>query len=161
MKIVYIDAQNIHKWVQEYWRIIDWYKFFVYLREKYKADKVKIFFGYRPEYIKLYEFLQKTWYEKIFKKITVLPNGDIKWNVDIDIAIHSINDYRDGVMSSMILVSSDWDYNSLVEYFHKKWIFEKLIITSFQKTSKLFSSIINFDKMLDLQSIKNKIYKKP
>lgn len=46
MKIVYIDSQNIHKSTLDLWWIIDWEKFYGYLKRKFEVDKIKIFFWY-------------------------------------------------------------------------------------------------------------------
>lgn len=46
MKIVYIDVQNTHQRTVERWWIIDWARFFVYLKEKYKVDVVYYAVGY-------------------------------------------------------------------------------------------------------------------
>ncbi len=64
MKIVYIDSQNIHRALQDYhdW-LIDWNRFFVYCKEKYEVDNIKIFFWYVKEYQFFYNKLEKIWYE--------------------------------------------------------------------------------------------------
>ena len=38
MNIVYIDVQNTHKATQKLWRLIEWSKFYIYLKDKCKAD---------------------------------------------------------------------------------------------------------------------------
>jgi hypothetical protein len=89
MKVVYIDAQNIHKATQDIGWKIDWELFFLYMKRKFEVVEVKIFFWYVPKYKHLYEFLRKIGYTVVFKETLILPNGDIKWNVDIDIAIQT------------------------------------------------------------------------
>ena len=101
MKIVYIDSQNIHQWLLQYhWWIIDWKRFFVYLGDKYKVDKVKIFFWYLKSQRGFYQKLRNIWYEVCFKETLVLPNWGIKGNVDIDIAIFAHN--RQQAMGNII-----------------------------------------------------------
>ncbi|MDR0860166.1 MAG: hypothetical protein LBO09_04210 [Candidatus Peribacteria bacterium] len=92
MNILYIDAQNIHKSTQEMGRIIDRGAFLAYTKRKFTIEKAKIFFGYVARYETLYQQLRTFGYDVIFKETMILPNGDIKGNVDIDIAIHSILD---------------------------------------------------------------------
>ena len=44
MKVVYIDAQNIHKATQDIGWKIDWELFFLYMKRKFEVVEVKIFF---------------------------------------------------------------------------------------------------------------------
>ncbi len=103
MKIVYIDSQNIHKWIQDYhgW-IIDWRRFFIYLKDKYLVDEIKIFFWFLKEQRWLYKKLKKIWYKICFKDTLILPDGSIKWNVDIDIVIFSLKDYYEKSFQKLI-----------------------------------------------------------
>ncbi|MDR2411423.1 MAG: hypothetical protein LBD88_02320 [Candidatus Peribacteria bacterium] len=58
MKIIYIDAQNIHKSTQEVGWTIDWEAFLLYVKRKFAIDKAKIFFGYLFKYETLYKQLR-------------------------------------------------------------------------------------------------------
>lgn len=137
MKIMYIDAQNIHKSTQDVWRIIDWWTFLSYSKQKFDLDKIKIFFGYVAKYETFYKQLQLLWYEVIFKETMILPNGEIKGNVDIDIAIHSILDLVEGWLIKAYLVTWDWDYNTLVDLFRKRDVLWRVLIPHRDKASKL------------------------
>lgn len=136
MKIVYIDAQNIHKGIQELWWIIDWVKLFYYLKKRYDVDQILIFFWYLPKYQYLYTFLSKTWYKVVFKEITVHADGSIKGNVDIDIAIRAMNDIMRDSLDEAYLMTTDSDFNSLIYEFRRRNVRWKLIVTHFLKTSK-------------------------
>ena len=59
-------------------------------------------------------------YTVIFKETLILPNGDIKGNVDIDIAIQVLLDLLEGELSSAYLVTGDGDYNTLVDLLKKR-----------------------------------------
>ncbi|MCQ4142265.1 MULTISPECIES: hypothetical protein [unclassified Chryseobacterium] len=72
--------------------VIDRKSFFLYTQKKFNIHKAKIFFGYVSQYETLYKQLRSHGYEVIFKETMVLPNGDIKGNVDIDIAIQGVLD---------------------------------------------------------------------
>lgn len=53
---------------------------------------MKIFFGHVAKYEYLYRELRSYGYKVIFKETLVLPSGEIKGNVDIDIAISVLLD---------------------------------------------------------------------
>lgn len=57
--IAYIDAQNIHKSLLLESITIDRELLFLYMQKKYDIQSVKIFFGYRPDFEKLYDFLKR------------------------------------------------------------------------------------------------------
>lgn len=137
MHILYIDAQNIHKSTQEMGRIIDWWEFLAYTQRKFNINTAKIFFGYVAKYETLYQQLRTLWYEIIFKETMILPNGDTKWNVDIDIAIHSILDVVEWWLSKAYLASGDGDYNTLVDFWRKRDVLGRVLIPHREKASKL------------------------
>lgn len=159
MKIVYIDSQNVHKALENYhnW-IIDWKKFFVYLKEKYKADKVKIFFWYVCKHKFFYQSLWKIWFEVCFKETLVLPNWEIKWNVDIDIAIIALIDFYEYSVSNAYLVTWDWDYNSLILFWIEKWVFWKVFVPWINNSSVLLKKVAK-QNIIDLIPMKNKLQK--
>lgn len=137
MKIVYIDSQNVHKGIEELWWLIDWKLFYIYLKSKFDIDKVKIFFGYVKKYEKLYKFLKEIWYDVIFKETLVLPNGEIKWNVDIDIAIHVMLDTFEWWLLKVYLITWDGDYNTLVYFLKNRQLLWRVLIPNKNKASKL------------------------
>ncbi len=52
----------------------------------------------------------------LYKKVIVLPNGEIKGNVDIDIAIKTAIDAWKNNLSKAYLITNDGDYNTLVDF---------------------------------------------
>ncbi|MDQ7009209.1 MAG: NYN domain-containing protein [Candidatus Gracilibacteria bacterium] len=159
MKIVYIDSQNIHQGLLQYhgW-IIDWKNFYVYLNEKYEVDKVKIFFGYLKSQKGFYQKLKNIGYEVCFKETLVLPNGNIKGNVDIDIAIFALKDFYENSVSQAFLVTGDGDFNSLVYFWIEKEIFGKVIIPGVKNSSVLLKRVAK-NNILDLAELKIKLKK--
>ena len=73
-------------------RMIDRESFLGYSKKKFEIDTAKIFFGYIPRYETFYKELRQQGYEVVFKETMILPNGETKGNVDIDIAIHGVLD---------------------------------------------------------------------
>lgn len=136
MKIAYIDAQNIHKWVLLLGRTIDWLKLKEYLEKKYDIDEVQIFFWYIAQYQKFYDMLKRNWYVLIFKEVSRNAQWEVKGNVDIDIAIKAMNDIIDNKLSEAYLLTSDVDFNSLIYEFRRRWIWKGLFVSTMNRTSK-------------------------
>lgn len=158
-KIVYIDAQNVHKSLETYhdWKI-DWDRFIVYLTEKYQADRVKIFFWFVPKYKWLYEHLKNRGYEVCFKETLILPDGKIKWNVDIDIAIFAVRDFYEWNTTHALLVTGDGDYNSLVDFWKGKWVFSRVLVPWVASSSVLLRRVA-WKYLVDIAPMKNKLQK--
>lgn len=135
--VVYIDAQNIHKSTQDVWWTIDWKEFFDYMKRKFEVNIIKIFLGYVERYETLYTKLRDAWYEIVFKETMLLPDWNIKWNVDIDIAIHAILDLVEWWLKKAYLVTGDWDYNILVKLFRDREVLWRVFIPHRDKASKL------------------------
>lgn len=155
MKIVYIDAQNTHRKTVDYNRRIDRRKLFIYLHEKYKVDIIYYAVGYVKQYEWLYKLLENIWYKMLFKDTVVLPNWEIKGNVDIDIAIRSMLDLCRRGLEKAYLITNDGDYNTLMKTFIEEWVFGGLIVSDDKSASKL---IKKFNRtILSLQDIKSKI----
>jgi len=128
------------------------------LKEKYNLDIIYFAVWYIPKYKKLYEELEKIWYAMIYNKVTILSDGSTKWNVDIDIAIKSVYEFCNQKLTKAYLITNDWDYNSLIEFFVSNNIRWKLITPDSKSASKNIKSISGW--ILDLQDIKSKIQKK-
>lgn len=137
MNIMYIDSQNVHKAIEMMWWIIDRDKFYNYSNEKFNLDKIKFFVWYLEKHQKFYDKLNDIWYELIFKKAAILSNWLAKWNVDIDIAISSLIDFYEHDLWKAYLFTWDWDFNTLVELFHTKWILWRVLIPNRQYASSL------------------------
>ncbi len=157
--IVYIDAQNVHKSLEIYheWKI-DWERFIIYLQEKYQAEKIKIFFGFVPKYQRLYNHLESIGYEVCFKEALILPDGKIKWNVDIDIAIFAVRDFYECNLAQAILVTWDGDYNSLVDFWKEKWVFSHVLVPWVANSSVLLRRVA-WKSLVDIAPMKNKLQK--
>ena len=159
MRIVYIDAQNVHKSIQELGWIISRELFYEYLQHKFATERVIIFIGYIQKYTRFYEKLSSLWYEIIFKQVLVRNDGTIKWDVDIDIAIHAMKHMYDGIVSEAYLVSWDADYNSLIDEWVHNRVFGKLLVPNLNKTLYILRKSAWW-KLQPLTDIKHLIEKK-
>ena len=131
----FIDAQNVHLGIKSLGWQLDWGRFRVYLRDKYKVTEAYLFLGYLPDNQKLYTYLQKCGFILIFKPLVFNEDGTVKGNCDADLVLHTIlkiNEY-----DKAIIVSSDGDFYSLVKHLYEH---DKLamVLSSYVKTcSKL------------------------
>jgi len=75
-------------------------------------------------------------YTMLYKKVTILPDGTIKGNVDIDIAIRSIFDLFECELQKAIIVSNDGDYNTLVDVLKERSVFDRLLVVDHKTASK-------------------------
>jgi uncharacterized LabA/DUF88 family protein len=66
-----------------------------------------------------------------------LPNGEIKGNVDIDIAIHCILDLLEGGLVKAYLATGDGDYNTLVNLLRQRNTLGRVLVPHREKASKL------------------------
>ena len=160
MKVVYIDVQNVHTATKKLWWLIDWQRFFVYIKEKYKPDIIYYAVWYVPKYQDFYANLESIGYTLLLKKTLILPDGTIKGNVDIDIAIQAMLDLCRNWLQQAYLITNDGDYyNTLVKRLLDEWVFSGLIVPDSLTASKLIKEY-NYT-ILDLQDIQMKIKKTP
>ena len=64
----FIDSQNLNVSTQKFGWKMDWKKFRVFLREKYKVDEAFMFIGYMPEHEAMYEQLHEAGFKIVLKQ---------------------------------------------------------------------------------------------
>jgi hypothetical protein len=111
--------------------------FYGYLQKKFAPVTVKIFFWFVKQYAGFYKRLENIWFIVLFKETMCLPNGEIKGNVDVDIAIESLLDLCERWLIKAYLVTWDGDYNTLVDLFRKRDVLWRVMIPQKRKASKL------------------------
>ena len=156
--MVLVDVQNVHLGIQACGRNLDWKRFFKYLQDKFKAQKVGMFLGYLPQYEHFYEKLLRCGYTLYFKK-TAKAGNKIKGNVDTLLILEGLKAYYEKRYNSFVLVSGDGDFDVLVEFFLQKKCFQKLLVPNGQKTSKLLKNIVPRNRILDLSRAEKKLRK--
>jgi len=129
-KVIYafIDSQNLNLSVRKNirdsagaiifsgWKL-DFKRFYVYLKDKYKVKKAFLFIGRVAGNEKLYKFLKDVGYEIIFKPTLDYTEGKkifIKGNVDAELVLHTMIELPN--FDEAIIVSGDGDYFCLIEY---------------------------------------------
>ncbi len=125
----FIDSQNLNlsvqnditdpvsgKLIYKGWKL-DFKRFLVYLRDKYKVDKAFLFIGFVPGNGTLYKALQEYGYILIFKPTLEFTKGKdkiIKGNVDAELILHTMIELTN--FGKAIIITGDGDYSCLIEY---------------------------------------------
>jgi uncharacterized LabA/DUF88 family protein len=152
----FIDSQNLYlsiKW--QGWEL-DWKRFRVYLKDKYKCLKAFIFIGYVPWNQNLYTALQEYWYIIIFKPTLELKDWIIKWNVDAELVLHTMIEYNN--FDEAVIVSWDGDFYCLIEYLIKNKKLFKTLIPNKNKYSSLLKKFYKNLVFLNHIDLKKKIW---
>ena len=129
IRVSYIDYENISVWFRKMWKYIDWGRFYIYLKDKYKITNSKIFIWYIEQNKNIYTELASFWYDLIFRDAIIWWNGRIKSNIDTDLVLEASIDYYENSLSWAILVSCDWDFDCLIKFWYQKNIFLRLFAT--------------------------------
>lgn len=142
----FIDSQNLNLGVKSQGWSLDWRKLRQYLKNKYYVEKAFLFIGYKPGNEALYTHMQKMGYIVILKPTLELPNGTVKGNVDAELVLHTMIEYKN--YSKAIIVSGDGDFFCLVEYLSNKL---KLlnIMTPNKYYSRLFKQFSGYIVRID------------
>ncbi len=124
----FIDSQNLNLSVQKDivndagtviykgWKL-DFKRFFIYLKDKYKVGRAFLFIGRVPGNESLYEYLEDIGYQVIYKPTLEYRDGQeriIKGNVDAELILHTMIEYPN--FDKAIIVAGDGDYYCLIEY---------------------------------------------
>lgn len=131
----FIDSQNVNLSIQELGWKLDFKKFRIFLKEKYKVKKAYLFIGYLPENQNLYRSLQEFGYLLIFKPIMRNIDGDVKGNVDAKLVLQVMIDY--GQYEKAVIVSNDGDFYCLINYLYEKGKLSRVISPNYAKCSVL------------------------
>ena len=134
---VFIDAQNLHLGIKDSGWKLDYLKFNIYLKEKYKAEKIFMYIGYIQSYENLYKYLRERDFHIVFKKVLNRNyRSDIKGNVDVCLTVDSIR--KSNRYSQAIFISADGDFLPLYDYLYKEKKKDLIIlIPNIKKYSKL------------------------
>ncbi|MBU6389620.1 NYN domain-containing protein [Patescibacteria group bacterium] len=145
MNYAFIDSQNLNLGVRSMgWRL-DYRKFRLYLRNKYKVEKAFLFIGLIANNQRLYTELQSAGFILVFKPtIRYFQNEKetVKGNVDSELVLHvaaiEYSNYKQA-----IIVTGDGDFACLMEFLiERKKLLQILAPTS--KYSQLLRPYASF-----------------
>jgi len=150
----FIDSQNLNLGIQSMGWKLDWKKFRVYLKEKYGVSMAYLFLGYIPSNQDLYSSLQKAGYVLVFKPLLPNENGDVKGNVDADLVLQAMIDYKN--YDKTIIVTSDGDFYSLAKYLYEqnKLLF---VMSPYVKTCSALLKKAAKERIIFMENLRKKI----
>lgn len=131
----FIDSQNLNLAIREQGWILDFKRFRIYLKDKYKVSKAFLFIGYIPRNRFLYTRLQESGYIVIFKPTFQRKGGEVKGNIDAELVLHTMIEFNN--YDKAVIVTGDGDFYCLIDYLYKQRKLLKLLIPNVFKYSKL------------------------
>ena len=158
----FIDGQNLYMGIQSNdpkWNL-DFFRFRIYLREKYKVEKAYYYMGYMlVENNSLYERLQEAGFIVKFRKHNAAMESHKKVNVDSDIIFDIMKRlYKKEPFDNIILISGDGDYRLLVDFLIEEKRFEKILFPNHKYASSLYKKLSNhYFANLSSNTIRKKI----
>jgi len=153
----FIDSQNLNLGIKSQGWNLDFARFRVYLKDKYKVNKAFLFIGFIPKHQSLYEFLNNAGYSLIFKPVLESKKSHkLKGNVDAELVLHTMIEFPK--YDKAIIISGDGDFYCLIEYLLRKKKLKRIIIPNYYKYSALLRK---YSKNIDfLNSLRNKLAQK-
>lgn len=150
----FIDSQNLNLGVRSLGWNLDFKRFRIYLREKYKITTAYLFIGYIATNRSLYSFLQKAGYVIIFKPTLPDQNGEVKGNIDTDLVLQAMLDYLK--YDRAMIISSDGDFYSLVKYLYEN---NKLlaVLSPYHKTCSVLLKKSAKEKVVFINNLRQKL----
>ncbi|MBI2356436.1 NYN domain-containing protein [Candidatus Dojkabacteria bacterium] len=144
----FIDSQNLNLGIQSLGWKLDFKKFYIFLKHKFRIEKAYLFLGYIPKYRELYEKLEGYGYTILFKPVTPLRNGKHKGNVDVELVLQAIwYDYNN--YEKAIIVSGDGDFYSLYKILKQENKLARICIPNYKSKSKLLDTFNSYTYMLE------------
>ncbi|HRH32935.1 MAG TPA: NYN domain-containing protein [bacterium] len=131
----FIDAQNLYYGMKSLGWKLDYKRFRIYLKEKYKVEVAYLFMGEIPEYKSLYFSMEAAGFILNFKEILRTRDGKVKGNVDAEIVLQAMIDYPN--YEKAVIISSDGDFSCLVKYLYSKDKLETVMSPQINKSSFL------------------------
>ncbi len=125
--VAYIDGANLHRGVKSMGWKLDYTRFRVWLKDKYKIERAYIFIGLIPAYKDLYKYLQESGFILVYKEVIYDDSGKPKGNCDADLVLQVVVDSYENKFDKAIIVASDGDYAGLVKFLLEKNKFEVIL----------------------------------
>lgn len=154
----FIDSNNLNLGIQSMGWKLDFRRFRIYLKEKYKVSVAYLFIGYLPGNQDLYSFLQKISFVLVLKPTLPDKDGNVKGNIDADLVLQAMMDYNN--YDKAVIVTSDGDFYSLVKYLYENNKL-KIVMSPYTKTCSALLKKSAKEKIVFMDNLKKKLeYKK-
>ena len=131
----FVDSQNLNLGVRSQGWKLDFKRFRKFINYKYQVSKAFLFIGFIPGNETLYKELTEFGFELIFKPTVKDNRKKVKGNVDADLVLHTMLQYKN--YSKAVIVSGDGDFYCLIEYLEKNNKLKKIIVPN-----KNYSSLL-------------------
>ncbi len=144
MNSAFIDGQNLYlSVVKQGWKL-DYKKFRIYLKDKFRVDRAYIFIGYVEKNKNLYKKLQEQGYIVILKSTLNYRDGTTKGNCDAELVLNAMIEFN--TYDKAVIVSGDGDFFCLADYLRSKSKLGAVIIPNRKKFSSLLKNINRSDE---------------
>lgn len=154
----FIDGSNLFLATQGLGWKLDFKKFRIYLREKYRVKKAYYFIGYVDGNNSLYSALQDRGYILIFKPTFRDRDGNVKGNCDAELVLQAMIDYQQ--YDKAVIVTGDGDFYCLVQHLHAQNKLETVLVPDYRKYSGLLKKTAR-NKLAFVNNLRYKLeYKK-
>ncbi len=150
----FIDSKNLNLGIKSLGWKLDFRKFRIYLREKYKVSTAYLFLGFIPQNQDLYSSLQKSGYVLIFKPVLPNKDGKHKGNVDADLVLQAMIDYNN--YEKAVIVTSDGDFYCLVKYLYENNKL-KMVISPYIRTCSSLLKNSAKEKIVFMDNLRGKL----
>lgn len=150
----FIDSQNLNLAIREQGWILDFFRFRVYLADKYQVTKAFLFIGYIEGNNDLYKNLQEAGFICIFKPTLKYKDGTTKGNCDAELVLQAMIEYPS--YARAVIITGDGDFHCLIKHLLEQEKLKAVIIPNRLKFSALlkfhvFRPYLRF--MNDLQNL--------
>lgn len=152
----FIDSTNLYLSIRNQGWKIDYKRFRRYLKDKYSVNKAFLFIGYVPTNQDLYSGLQDDGYILVFKPTLKLPSGKPKGNVDAELVLHTMLEYKN--YDKAVIVSGDGDYYCLVNYLDKQNKLRRLIVPDKNEYSSLLRKFAKKNVITFMNDLEEKLH---
>lgn len=154
----YVDGANLYKGINELgWRL-DYFRFRIWLKEKHGVSRAYLFLGLIPKNKALYTYLQEAGFTLVFKETTYDTDGKAKGNCDADLVLRVVSDFYENKFDWAIIISSDGDFASLVQFLKDKNKLRAVLAMDNKKCSILLKR--TGAKITYLKEFKNQLSRK-
>ncbi len=150
----FIDSQNLNLSIQECSWKLDFNKFRIYLKHKYKITKAYLFIGYLSENQDLYTSLQSYGYILIFKPTLKYKDGKIKGNCDAELVMQAMIEYDK--YDKAVIITGDGDFYCLVKYLYQQDKLRYVLVPNQHKYSALLKKSAK-EKLLFMNNLRGKL----
>lgn len=155
----FIDNENVNISIQKQWWKIDRGKLIKRLKSEYNVGKAYMFMGYLETYQPMYNFFESLGYTLIFKPMNPNPKVPNKGNVDAELVLQAMIDYR--AYYQAVVVSGDGDFACLMRYLHGRNKLAQVVVPNDKRYSDLIDEAAP-GKITSLSPLRRKLsYRKP